>query len=186
MNLVSLGRFSVLSLVTCASIATAQSSSNSTQPSPGTPIPAAAQSYFGLYTLGGQYTYDTDKYALRLGVGGRSIVVVFGNGVGLDAAVLFPISGSLATRSRVSLGGGLDINTYVAPYFDGMNCGENDSRPCSHGLNLVAFRPHVLVQYETRLNQKVIFFTEASLGYAIAPQTGSVVYPGFRVGLNFR
>ena len=36
-------------------------------------------------TLGAQVTYHTGKYALRLGAGGRSVLYVFANGVGLDA-----------------------------------------------------------------------------------------------------
>ena len=141
---------------------------------------APARTYFGINTLGVQATYDTGQYALRLGAGGRTIVVVYGTGVGLDADVLFPVSGSLDTPTRFSLGGGLDLNAYASGYF---NCG--NIGPCAPFPSIISVRPHLLAQYEWRLNPKLTFFTEGSLGYAVS-NVGSVVYPGVRLGLNFR
>ena len=76
------------------------------------------QSYFGVNTLGAQVTYDTGQYALRFGAGGRTVVLVFGNGVGVDAAALFPLTGSLNSPSRFSIGAGLDANVYVSGFVD--------------------------------------------------------------------
>lgn len=140
---------------------------------------AAAQSvpqtYLGITTLGAQVTYDTGKYALRLGAGGRSVLYVFANGVGLDAAVLFPLRGDLRTPSRFSLGAGLDANAYISGFV-----------PYSSGFNIYSLRPHVLAQFETRLNSRTMFVAEGSLGYAFIPGGSGIVYPGVRVGLNFR
>ena len=130
--------------------------------------------YFGLNTLGGQVTYDTGRYALRLGVGGRTVLFVFANGVGADAAVLFPITGTRDTPSRFSLGAGMDANLYLSNFVDGTN------------TSAYTLRPHVLAQYETRLSQKVTLFSEASVGYAFSPGNGGIVYPGIKVGINFR
>ncbi|WP_420594795.1 hypothetical protein [Deinococcus sp.] len=135
----------------------------------------APETYFGLNTLGGQVTYDTGRYALRLGVGGRTVLFVFANGVGADAAVLFPITGTRDTPSRFSLGAGLDANAYFATLLDNPN-----------GSGVYVLRPHVLAQYETRLSQRVTFFTEGSLGYAFSFNDGGIVYPGIKLGINFR
>lgn len=136
---------------------------------------SAPQTYFGVTTLGAQVTYDTGRYALRLGAGGRSVLYVFANGVGLDAAVLFPVRGSLGTPSRFSLGVGLDANAYVSGFV-----------PYSSGFNVYSLRPHALAQLETRLSPNVTFLAEGSLGYAFIPGGSGIVYPGVRVGLNFR
>ena len=132
------------------------------------------QTYFGLNTLGAQVTYDTGRYALRLGVGGRTVLFVFANGVGADAAILFPITGTRETPSRFSLGAGMDANLYLSNFVDGTN------------TSAYTLRPHVLAQYETRLSQRVTFFTEGSVGYAFSPGNGGIVYPGIKLGINFR
>lgn len=105
---------------------------------------------------------------------------LYGNGVGLDTDLLLPVSGLLDTPTRFSLGGGLDLNAYASGVF---NCGVIG--PCAPFPNVISVRPHVLAQYEWRLNAGLTFFTEGSLGYAIS-NVGSVVYPGVRLGLNFR
>ncbi len=132
------------------------------------------QSYFGVNTLGAQVTYDTGQYALRFGAGGRTVVLVFGNGVGVDAAALFPLTGSLNSPSRFSIGAGLDANVYVSGFVD-----------AGQGFNVYSLRPHLLAQYETRLSRSVTLFTEASVGYAFSAG-GGLIYPGLRLGLNFR
>ncbi len=164
-------RCAALSTLSLASLAAAQTQNVQSRP----------QTYFGVNTLGAQVTYDTGSYALRLGAGGRTVLYVFGNGVGLDADVLFPVSGSLETPTRFSLGGGLDLNAYASGYF--LTCSLDAG--CAGFPNLFSLRPHLLAQYEWRLNPKLTLFTEGSLGYAIS-NVGSVVYPGVRLGLNFR
>ena len=128
--------------------------------------------------MGVRATSDTGSYALRLGAGGRTIALVYGGGIRLDADVLVPVSGSLDTPTPLSLGGGLDLNPYVSGFFNGGIIG-----PCASFPSVVSVRPHVLAQYEWRLNSRLTFFTEGSLGYA-ASAVGSVVYPGVRPGPN--
>lgn len=144
---------------------------------------SAPQSYFGLNTLGAQVTYDTGKYALRLSGGGRTVLgLVYG--IGADAAALFPVVGDLNTPSRLSLGAGLDVDVFFASLIIG-DCASPTA--CGNSAAAaVAYRPHVLVNYERRLSDNVTFFTEGSIGVAIAPELGHIVYPGLRLGLNFR
>ncbi len=103
------------------------------------------------------------------------VVLVYRNGIGLDAAALFPVTSSLTSRTRFSLDLGLDANAYVSGFVPGVS-----------GLKLYTLCPHVLAQYETRVSNKLIFLTEGSLSYAFSQGGSGLVYPGVRGGFNFR
>ena len=162
-----LARTAALTLATCASLAAAQNA-----------VPAS-RTYFGLYGaagyapdltagVGAQLTYDANRYALRLGLSAQS-VLGYTLGFGGDVAALYPVYGDLNTRSRISLGVGLDASLH-----NGAGGGGN--------IQTVLVRPHVLLNAETRLFGFSTIFAEASLGYTL----GQSVSPGLRLGLNFR
>ncbi|KEF34574.1 MULTISPECIES: hypothetical protein [Deinococcus] len=122
------------------------------------------------FGVGVQATYDVGSYALRAGADVRSLVG-YTLGYGADASVLFPLSGTPNTTSRIQAGAGLGLER--------------------HSGVLTVLRPHLLLNGEVRLARSVTAFAEGSLGYSFLRPSGGgeglgLFSPGLRVGLNFR
>ncbi|AZI42363.1 hypothetical protein EHF33_06025 [Deinococcus psychrotolerans] len=133
----------------------------------------APQTYFGLYTqassvggadvgLGVQGTYDTDRYALRLGVNVQSILG-YTLGFGGDLSVSYPVYGDLRSPVRAAVGAGLDLSSH-------------------NGGAFVFVRPYLSASAEARIARFSTVFVEGSLGYTL----GNSISPGVKLGLNFR
>ena len=131
----------------------------------------ANRSAFGIFLIGGQYTFDLGAAELRLGLG---LPLILG-GVGLvqgSLDVLFPM-GQLGPNARWFLGGGSEI--YVG--FGGGGSG-------------TVLTPRGFANFEFGADG-VSFFIEGGLQGVLAIGGGSVfgasvLIPHGRLGVNFR
>lgn len=136
---------------------------------------ASAEGYFGIYTLGAQYTFDSGNLATRLGVG---LPISFGGvfAFGGNAALIFPgsnLSSDGAWKSRFGLGTDVLV---LGAYGGG-------------GGALI--RPNALGIIEYNYPNGVSVFGEANIGPAFVVGGGGggllgYAIPGFKLGLNFR
>ncbi|AFZ68914.1 hypothetical protein [Deinococcus peraridilitoris] len=135
---------------------------------------ASAEGYFGLYTLGAQYTVDNGNFASRFGVGvplalGGALIVT-GN-----AAIILPggnLSNDGAWKSRY--GFGTDLGFISAG-----------------GAGALLVRPNILGVVEYNFQNGVSLFGEANIGPAFVTGSGGggligYAIPGFKLGVNFR
>ncbi|WP_027481969.1 hypothetical protein [Deinococcus pimensis] len=129
---------------------------------------AAADSYFGIYTYGVQYTIDNGANATRIGLG---IPFFFFTDFGVNGNVSYLLpGGSIGGDANLSYhyGAGADLGVYGGT---------------------LALRPNVLATLDYRFNNNLSGFVEANVGPQFFFGNGRGISPvtfDTKIGLNFR
>ncbi|ADV67236.1 hypothetical protein [Deinococcus maricopensis] len=138
---------------------------------------ASAESYYGLYVLGGQYTVENGDSAVRYGIG---LPLGYAGGDGIALALTGDVSylargGNLSDSGRWMYGAGLGAGVAFAT-----------SGGSSAGVGFV--RPFALLNAEFNTQGSVRPFLELNGGPSVYFGAGSAVLPftlGARLGINF-
>lgn len=137
---------------------------------------ASAAGYFGIYTLGVQYTAESGAFDTRFGLG---LPLVFGGVAALSGNVALLSEGTpLGSSPRFTgyFGGGADVALVAAGSASGAQGG-------------VAVRPNVLGGLNFDFGSGVNAFGEASFGPTFVfagGERGTVLTTGLKFGVNFK